>query len=96
MSKRYYVYVLESDTKTLYIGVTNDLVRRMYEHKNHLADSFTKKYRIDRLIYYEEFNDIEEAITREKRLKKWNREWKLELIQKVNPKFEDLYPTIIT
>ena len=94
MRKQYYVYILESRTKTLYLGITNDLVRRVYEHKNKMIEGFTKKFNIDRLIYYEEFDDIEEAILREKRLKKWNREWKLNLIRTTNPDLEDLYEAI--
>jgi len=80
---------------TLYIGVTNDLVRRVYEHKEGLVEGFTKKYKVDRLVYFEETNDVESAITREKRLKKWNRQWKIELIEKENPEWEDLYEGMI-
>lgn len=80
---------------TLYIGVTNNLVKRVYEHKNSFVDGFTKKYLIKNLLYFETFNSIEEAILREKRLKKWNRNWKLELIKNNNPLFEDIYDKII-
>ena len=94
MNKQYYVYILGSKTMTLYIGVTNDLIRRVYEHKNKMADGFTKQYGIDRLLHYEPFNSIEQAILREKRLKKWNRDWKLQLIKQDNPELIDLYEQI--
>ena len=76
---------------TLYIGVTNDLIRRIYEHKNNLIEGFTKKYGVHMLVYYEEYHNVLDAITREKRLKKWNRKWKLELIEATNPTWNDLY-----
>jgi len=75
----------------LYIGVTSDLVRRIYEHKNHLIEGFTKKYKVHRLVYYEEHDDINEAITREKRMKRWNRQWKINLIEQHNPDWQDLF-----
>ena len=78
----------------LYIGVTSDLVKRCYQHKNNLADGFTKKYHLHQLIYYEDTSDVYEALTREKRLKKWRREWKLDLINKFNPSWNDLYNNI--
>ncbi len=94
--KTYFIYILASKRNgTLYIGVTNDLMRRVYEHKKKLVKGFTSKYDVGRLIYYEEYKDITEAITREKRLKKWNRRWKLNLIEKVNPKWRDLYNEIM-
>lgn len=80
---------------TLYIGVTNDLVRRVYTHKHKLIEGFTEKYYLDRLVYYEIHQDINEAILREKQLKKWNREWKLKLIKQNNPELKDLYSTIV-
>ena len=90
----YFVYILASKIGgTLYVGVT-DLVRRVYEHRNGLADGFTKKYSVHRLIYFEQHSDIEAAITREKRLKKWNRAWKIRLIEETNPNWRDLYPAI--
>ena len=90
--KFYYVYILVNKRNgTLYIGVTNDLIKRVYEHKNNLIDGFTKKYNVHLLVYYEQHVDIESAITREKQLKKWNRKWKLELIEKENPQWRDLY-----
>ena len=89
--KNYYVYILTSKRNgTLYIGVTNDLNRRIYEHKNGLVEGFTKKYNTKILVYYESTNSIESAITREKQLKKWNREWKLKLIEENNPMWKDL------
>ncbi len=94
--KRYYVYILASKKNgTLYIGVTNNLVKRVYEHKNNLVAGFTKKYNVHKLVYYEEFNDIYEAIAREKRLKKWRRKWKIELIEKSNSMWKDLYYDLI-
>jgi len=76
---------------TLYIGVTNNLARRVYEHKNGLLEGFTKKYKIDNLVYYESTEISESAITREKQLKKWNRQWKINLIERDNPEWNDLY-----
>ncbi|MCK5113546.1 MAG: GIY-YIG nuclease family protein [Phycisphaerae bacterium] len=76
---------------TLYIGVTNNLARRMYEHKNNLIDGFTKTYNVHTLVFYEHTNDIEAAIRREKQLKKFNRQWKLRLIESQNPDWRDLY-----
>ena len=94
--KSYYVYILANKRKgTLYIGVTNDLTKRVYEHKNNLVDGFTQKYGIHKLVYYEKTNSVESAIEREKVLKKWNRKWKLELIEKNNPEWKDLYYNII-
>ena len=94
--RAYYIYILASKRNgTLYIGVTNDLIRRVYEHKNDLVDGFTKKYRVHRLVYYEETNDVYEAILREKRMKKWKRQWKIELIEKMNPHWRDLYDELI-
>ena len=79
---------------TLYIGVTNNLVRRIYEHKKGLVEGFTKKYSINRLVFYEETNDVESAIIREKQMKKWKRQWKIDLIQKNNSEWKDLYNEI--
>ena len=87
----YYVYILTNKTNTtLYIGITNDLKRRLYEHKNKLVPGFTEKYNVNKLVYFEQTTDVKSAIQREKKLKKWNREWKLELIKKTNPAFKDL------
>ena len=94
--KKYYVYILANKRNgTLYIGVTNDLIRRVYEHKNDLIDGFTKKYVVHRLVYYEQYDDVANAIQREKRLKKWNRQWKIKLIEKENPEWEDIYLQLI-
>ncbi len=90
--KDYYVYILASKLRgTLYIGVTNDLIRRVYEHKNNLIDCFTKKYNVHQLVHYQHTSDIESAIRREKQLKKWERKWKIELIEKDNQQWIDLY-----
>jgi putative endonuclease len=95
MVKTYWVYILASALGgTLYIGVTNDLVRRIYEHRMGIADGFTKKYGIHRLVYFEQYGEVELAIQREKRLKKWNRAWKIRLIEEKNPDWVDLYPQI--
>ena len=87
----YYVYILASKYNgTLYIGVTNDLERRVYEHKQNLVDGFTKQYNVHTLVYYEETGDVESAITREKVLKKYNRLEKIKLVESVNPEWNDL------
>jgi putative endonuclease len=92
----YYVYILASDRNgTLYVGVTDNLIRRVWEHKNSINKGFTKKYSIHLLVWYEVHQEIEQAIIREKQLKKWNRNWKLELIEKYNPNWDDLYNKII-
>ena len=91
----FYVYILTNRIGgTLYIGVTNDLIRRVAEHKSKAAESFTKRHDVHRLVYFECFNSIEQAIHREKRLKKWTRAWKIALIEKDNPNWIDLYPEI--
>lgn len=92
----YYVYILSSKINgTLYIGVTNDIGRRVYEHKNNLVPGFTKKYKVNKLVYVEAHDDVRDAIHREKCLKKWNRDWKLELIERTNPGWEDLFERIL-
>lgn len=92
----YFVYILASRRNgTLYVGVTNDLVRRVYEHKCDLVDGFTKHYCVHLLVYYESTNDIASAIQREKRIKKWNRAWKIELIERVNQDWKDLYNELV-
>ena len=94
--KTYYVYILASQINgTLYIGITSNLEKRIYEHKNGLADSFTKRYKVYSLVYFEETNDVKPAIQREKQIKAWKRKWKLDLIEKDNPKWEDLYDEIL-
>lgn len=93
--KQGYIYILASQKNgTLYIGVTFDLIKRVYEHKNDLADGFSKRYRIHDLVYYECADDIEAAIHREKRLKKYPRQWKINLINQANPSWRDLYEEI--
>ena len=93
----YYVYILASATNvTLYTGVTNDLVRRVYEHKHEIdPKSFTAKYKVHKLVYYECTNDVRSALEREKQIKSWKRAKKNELVNKKNPMWEDLYPTIL-
>ena len=92
----YYVYILASQKNgTLYIGVTNNLLRRVWEHKNKITGGFTKKYSVDKLVYFETTNDINEAITREKVLKHWTRAWKVDLIERENPEWKDLYEEMI-
>ena len=89
--KQYFVYILASKTYgTLYTGVTSNLIQRIYQHKESLVEGFTKKYYVHRLVYYEIHADIYEAITREKHLKKWNRQWKINLIEQKNPQWLDL------
>ena len=90
--KEYYVYIITNyEQTTFYTGVTSDLPKRIYKHKYKLADGFSPKYNLQYLVYYEIHNDINIAISREKRIKRWKRQWKIDLIKKVNPKFIDLY-----
>ena len=92
MSKQYYVYIMTNVRNTvLYAGVTNDLIRRVYEHKERLVDGFTKKYNIAKLVYYEVFEDIENAILREKQIKAGSRQKKVQLINSINREWRDLY-----
>ncbi len=92
MGNMYFVYIMTNMAfGTLYIGVTNDLIRRVYEHKNGLCKGFTKKYKLDKLVYYEVFDDVREAIHREKCMKEWNRNWKLRQIMEMNPEWKDIY-----
>ncbi|GAA5159358.1 GIY-YIG nuclease family protein [Viridibacterium curvum] len=89
------VYILSSGKEgTLYIGVTSDLVKRVWEHKQDVVEGFTKRYRVHQLVYFEQYADMLSAITREKQLKKWNRLWKLQLIAEHNPAWRDLWPDI--
>ncbi len=91
----YYVYILASrENGTLYIGVTNNLIKRVWQHKEGVADSFTKKYGVDKLVFYEHHTDINGAIAREKAMKKWNRKWKLRRINEFNPEWNDLYDSL--
>ena len=91
----YYVYLLASKKHvTLYLGVTNDIVRRCYEHRTKAVEGFTKRYGVDKLIWFEIYADVATAIAREKELKKWRRDWKIRLIEEQNPGWVDLYPEI--
>jgi putative endonuclease len=93
---RYFVYLLASEPYgTLYVGVTGNLVGRIAEHRENLRDGFTRKYGVHRLVWFEEFGDVHDAIAREKRIKKWNRAWKIELIEKMNPVWDDLFAQVI-
>ena len=93
--KAFYVYILCSKRNgTLYIGVTSDPIKRVYQHKNKLVDGFTKKYDVKQLVWYEKHESVESAIQGEKQLKKWKRAWKLKLIEKSNPQWNDLYEGI--
>ncbi len=90
------VYILASQPQgTLYIGVTSDLMKRVHEHKQKLVEGFTKKYNVDRLVYFELHEDMPSAIEREKHLKEWKRRWKIELIEKENPLWTDLYESLL-
>ncbi|MHB8069159.1 MAG: GIY-YIG nuclease family protein [Desulfobaccales bacterium] len=88
--RQYFVYIMTNKSGTLYVGVTNNLERRIFEHKNSLVAGFTKKYKINQLLYYEETNDVLAAITREKQIKGWRREKKIALIESANPEWKDL------
>ncbi len=90
MTMQYYVYIMTSPTGTLYTGMTNDLQRRVYQHKHKLIEGFTKKYNITRLVYYEETNDVQTALAREKEIKGWLRRKKIALVESVNPTWQDL------
>ena len=87
-----YVYILASGRNgTLYIGVTSNLARRIYEHKHHLVDGFTKTHDVTHLVWFEQYDNISDAILREKRMKKWNRQWKLRVIEGLNPNWDDFF-----
>ena len=92
---QYFVYITSSISKKIYIGVTNNLKRRINEHKEEKIEGFTKKYKIKRLVYYEETNDIRQAIAREKQLKGWTRAKKIKLIEKENPSWRDLFNDLL-
>ena len=95
MNKTYAVYILTNyNETTFYIGVTGDLKKRIWEHKNKVIDGFTKKYNVDKLVYYELTEDVNSALNREKQLKLWHRHWKINLIKEMNPKFIDLYENL--
>ena len=94
--KHFYVYILASSIGgTLYIGVTNDLIRRVWEHRENSVEGFTSTHDVHKLVYFEQFDDIEHAIVREKRLKRWNRDWKIRLIEEKNPNWHDLFESLI-
>jgi len=94
--KRYWVYILASKRGgTLYIGITSALARRTWQHKHDVADGFTKRYGVHRLVWFEEWGDVGDAISREKQIKGWNRAWKIRLIEKNNPEWSDLFPGLI-
>jgi putative endonuclease len=94
--KSYFVYILASQKNgTLYIGITSNLIKRIWEHRNNLVEGFTKKYNVHTLVYFEQTENVQSALLREKQLKKWKRGWKLKLIEKDNSKWKDLYNDII-
>jgi len=96
MSKQYWVYMLASKKDgTLYVGFTSALVTRIGDHKADIIDGFTKRYGVHRLVWFEEFGDVHMAIAREKQIKGWNRAWKIRLIEKENPDWRDLFPSIL-
>lgn len=91
-----YIYIISNlKDGVLYTGVTSDIIKRVYEHKQKLAEGFTSKYNLDKLVYYEVFDDIRNAIQREKNIKSWRRDWKVALIEKANPGWKDLYPGLV-
>ena len=95
MEKEFYVYILANKRNgTLYTGVTSNLIKRIWQHKNEFVEGFSKKYNVKKLVYFEVHNNAEGAITREKRIKKWRRAWKLRLIEEKNPEWKDLYGEI--
>ncbi|NVM23598.1 MAG: GIY-YIG nuclease family protein [Desulfobacterales bacterium] len=95
MDKQFYVYILASKPNgTLYVGVTSNLVQRVWQHKHNMVEGFSKKYSVKTLVYYEVHDNAESAITREKQIKKWRRAWKLRLIEEKNPQWNDLYNRI--
>ena len=94
--KQYFVYLLASKRNgTIYVGMTNNLIKRIYEHKNSLLEGFTSKYSVSNLVYYQIFYNVEDAIVREKQIKKWKRVWKINLIEENNPEWRDLYASIL-
>lgn len=96
MQASFWVYIITNrNNTTIYIGITNDLIRRIYEHRTELIDGFSKKYKLHKLIYFEEYPNAKAAIAREKQLKNWHRQWKVNLIKSSNPSLKDLYEQII-
>jgi putative endonuclease len=97
MEKQFSVYILASDRNgTLYIGVTSHLIQRVWQHQEKQVEGFTKKYDVKKLVWFEQHESAESAIAREKQIKKWNRDWKIRLIEETNPYWNDLYPSIIS
>jgi putative endonuclease len=97
MEKNFYVYIMASQRNgTLYVGVASNLIKRVWEHKNKLLEGFAERYAVTKLVYYEYFLDAENAIRREKRLKKYNRKWKMDLIEEANPEWADLYEVLMS
>jgi len=95
ITKNYFIYIMTNyNNTTFYIGITGNIKRRVWEHKNKLVDGFTKTYNINKLVYYEISESVETAITREKQLKNWHRNWKINLIKTMNPEFKDLYDSL--
>ena len=93
--KSYYVYILtNAGNRIFYVGVTSNLVKRIYEHKSKAVEGFTSQYRVNKLVYFEETSDVHSAIDREKKLKKWRRDFKIQLVSKINPDWHDLYDDI--
>ena len=92
--RNYYVYILASKKKVLYVGFTNVLARRIFEHKSGLVEGFTKRYNVNKLVYYESQPDLKSAVKREKQLKNWHRQWKINLIEEKNKDWKDLFPEI--
>lgn len=94
MNKKGFIYIIGNNRPTLYIGVTSNLIQRIYQHKKDLVKGFSSKYKLHKLLHYESYDNIEEAIARKKQLKNWHREWKINLIKSKNPNFDDLYQEI--
>ena len=97
MEKQFYVYIVASDRNgTLYIGVTSNLIQRIWQHQEKQVEGFTKKYDVQKLVWFEPHENADSAIAREKQIKKWNRDWKIRLIEETNPYWNDLYPSIVS
>ena len=97
MEKHFYVYILASDRNgTLYNGVTSNLIQRIWQHREKQVEGFSKKYNVEKLVWFEQHENAESAIAREKQIKKWNRDWKIRLIEETNPYWNDLYPSIVS
>ena len=97
MEKQFYVYIVASDRNgRLYIGVTSNLIQRIWRHQEKQVEGFTKKYDVQKLVWFEQHENADSAIAREKQIKKWNRDWKIRLIEETNPYWNDLYPSIVS